>query len=362
MAKYLTSEEAVEMLNGGPAGVERWNAYRRANPEYEPDLNHVVDPSDTEKRRPVPRANLLGATLIGANLSRVWLIGANMAGTNLIGASLVEAELETVDLSGAILTTANLSDANLWDAHMRKARLMAATLRGADLCGADLTDADLRGADLSGAQLDGAILIGTLLDNANLSGASVEDTDLSGANLDHADLRGTCLRHANLTNTKVGRVRYDRRAMIGLYSGIRVATCHGNPIFKRDAEDQDFIDTWTLKQQELGREWLARLWGWFDYGRSWERVAQFAAAIWITFSLLYLIDWALTLGLFEWRDGSTVATPFYYSVVTFSTLGYGDIYPVRFIGELCVFLEVILGYVTLGLLLSVLANKFARRA
>ena len=55
-------------------------------------------------------------------------------------------------------------------------------------------------------------------------------------------------------------------------------------------------------------------------------------------------------------------TPFYYSIVTYTTLGFGDVTPKTGLGQSFVVFEVILGYVTLGLLVSILANKVARRA
>ena len=55
-------------------------------------------------------------------------------------------------------------------------------------------------------------------------------------------------------------------------------------------------------------------------------------------------------------------TPFYYSIVTYTTLGFGDVTPASVAGMLVVAAEVICGYVTLGLLIAILANKVARRA
>ncbi len=55
-------------------------------------------------------------------------------------------------------------------------------------------------------------------------------------------------------------------------------------------------------------------------------------------------------------------TPFYFSIVTYTTLGFGDVVPATVTGEVVVSTEVILGYVTLGLLLAVLAEKLARRS
>jgi hypothetical protein len=48
-------------------------------------------------------------------------------------------------------------------------------------------------------------------------------------------------------------------------------------------------------------------------------------------------------------------------VVTFTTLGFGDIIPVTTKASWWVMAEVVTGYVMLGGLISILANKLARR-
>jgi hypothetical protein len=60
----------------------------------------------------------------------------------------------------------------------------------------------------------------------------------------------------------------------------------------------------------------------------------------------------------EWPGLSLI----YYSIVTFTTLGFGDIYPKPCWLQFWVALEVILGYIMLGGLISILANKLARRS
>ncbi len=54
--------------------------------------------------------------------------------------------------------------------------------------------------------------------------------------------------------------------------------------------------------------------------------------------------------------------PYFFSIVTFTTLGYGDIAPKDTIGQIAASAEVIMGYLTLGLLLSILAQTIARRS
>lgn len=58
----------------------------------------------------------------------------------------------------------------------------------------------------------------------------------------------------------------------------------------------------------------------------------------------------------------TAFTPYYFSIVTFTTLGFGDIHPLDFAGEVWLALEVLLGYIMLGGLIGIFANKFARRS
>ena len=54
-------------------------------------------------------------------------------------------------------------------------------------------------------------------------------------------------------------------------------------------------------------------------------------------------------------------TSFYYSVVTFTTLGYGDITPLTWAGKLMVMIEVVLGYVTLGSFVFLIGHKTSDR-
>jgi hypothetical protein len=87
-----------------------------------------------------------------------------------------EGIIPRANLGGAYLSGANLREADLYGAD-----LGGADLRGADLYGANLGGADLRRADLYGANLGGAYLGGADLCGANLSGTNLSGTNLSGA-------------------------------------------------------------------------------------------------------------------------------------------------------------------------------------
>ena len=64
----------------------------------------------------------------------------------------------------------------------------------------------------------------------------------------------------------------------------------------------------------------------------------------------------------DYGERKTWLSPFYYSIVTLTTLGYGDVKPASTWGQVVAMIEVVSGYMMLGGLLSIFNNKIARRA
>jgi hypothetical protein len=305
---------------------------------------------------------------------------------------LAGADLSSLELTGADLSEADLSDADLFEADLREANLKMASLAGADLSSADLTGADLYKADLAGAFLTGVVAADAYLGEANLSGADLRGATLDGANLTDADLSSARLvdavlteanltraaltaadlRNATLASVNVTDVRYQPvRAMRGKYFGIRgIASCFGNAQFVRDAQDQDYLDTFESSIDQTpsrvrreAKRAVFKAWGLIDYGRSLGRPVAYAVTLALLFGFVYWLDRFFEWGLLDYSNSAQSGlSPFYYSVVTYTTLGFGDITPSHWVGEVIVIAEVVLGYVTLGLLLSILATKVARRS
>ncbi|MYA69072.1 potassium channel family protein [Candidatus Poribacteria bacterium] len=144
-----------------------------------------------------------------------------------------------------------------------------------------------------------------------------------------------------------------------------------NPFFKRHVADQQFIRA--FKEQH---PFWAQVWRWSsDYGRSLTLWALWSLLIALSFSLLYMQgpSW-LPEGLqgmmprFHQVTGENAHEPltfwksFYFSIVTFTTLGFGDVVADNTSARILVTLEVIFGYVMLGGLISIFANKLASRS
>ena len=129
----------------------------------------------------------------------------------------------------------------------------------------------------------------------------------------------------------------------------------------------------------MNHKWIYRIW-WIlsDCGRSITRWFLLSLVIAIFFGLVYADiacpSWIpvyikkilLTLNpkvhISDWTYNHWLLTPLYFSIVTFTTLGFGDVHPQNCAGLFWVSAEVIIGYIMLGGLLSIFSNKLARRS
>jgi len=302
------------------------------------------------------------AELSEADISDRDLADLDLSDMDFFRTNLHRTNLKMSNLSGAELAEADLSEAALYKCNLRGAVLQEADLSNADLSSCDCTGADFRGANLSGANLSDAILV-----DANFS-----STDLSGAKLCDANVTSTNFTAANFNQTDVTRTHYGGfKTMQGKYHGIRsIDLSYGNAVFVRDAKDQDYIDTLyeSIRTKPEGRTksidiFLLKTWALIDHGRSLAKVGFYAMIISTLYGLIYTFDIALKWEMMDYSNSAhTWFTPFYYSLVTYTTLGFGDVTANSLIGEMLVISEVIAGYFTLGLLLSILANTVARRS
>lgn len=144
-----------------------------------------------------------------------------------------------------------------------------------------------------------------------------------------------------------------------------------NPFFKRYVADQLYVRAF----KEIHPFW-ALIWRWSsDYGRSLALWALWSLLIALSFSFVYMPaptwfpEWLQeTMPKFhqvtatEANGDLTFWKSFYFSIVTFTTLGFGDVVAANTSARILVTLEVIFGYIMLGGLISIFANKLASRS
>ncbi|MGF1464859.1 MAG: pentapeptide repeat-containing protein [Sandaracinaceae bacterium] len=292
--------------------------------------------------------DLTGCDLAGADLSRADLSEATLVGADLTGATLHETRLEGAELAGSRLVGARLEGALASRAGFGRADLQGASLFGARLDGASMVEVQLRGADLRRACLDGARALRADLRACDLTGASLEGADLTETRVAGASFREASLRRATLRGIPDGaRASFVR-------ADVRDVDFSGAYLLRRHVLDENFLDE--LRQR--GGRHAALYWVWWvtsDCGRSLLRWGAWTALIGVAFGFAYR-----AVGV-DFGDGATWLSPTYYSVVTLTSLGYGDIVPRTVPAQALAMVEVSVGYMMLGGLISIFANMLARR-
>ncbi|MBT4483707.1 MAG: hypothetical protein HOC71_08525 [Candidatus Latescibacteria bacterium] len=285
-----------------------------------------------------------GADLTGSNLSGTNLFKAKLKQAILINANLKSAELSGADLTGAFMEEVNASRAGLGMACLKSANLFRANLEGSTLSMTNFEKADLRGVSLRNSRIREAKIIDADLTNADLRGADMALCDVTGTTFNNADMRETRLRSIS---------GFMKAKWIGV--DVRNVNFSGAYLLRRFIMDQNYIKE--FRQTSRLSAILYYLW-WLtsDCGRSLLRWCICITLLAFFFGGLYTF-----VGI-DYGDYPTIISPLYYSVVTLTTLGYGDVVPATFAAQIIAMIEVISGYIMLGGLLSIFNNKIARRA
>ena len=300
----------------------------------------------------------------GREAVQQWRSANRDIAPDLRGADLREIDMYKMNLMGANFEHANLSGANLNGAYLNWANFRGANLEGANMTAALLREALLSKANLRGARLDYADLTGAICNEVDFREASLFAT-FRGTSLIQSDLRGANLRATDLADTKVLGVQFDNNMQC---RGVCAQNCTGSQRFVRHVLDLDYIEETKEKYPKR-----YKFWKWTsDCGRSWERWAMLSVCIAVVFGTIYMCSlwWDnlpdvlknvlphLNFNVSE-MDVSFF-TPYYFSIVTFTTLGFGDITPLNLAGQVWLTLEVVFGYIMLGGLITLFATKMVR--
>lgn len=125
-------------------------------------------------------------------------------------------------------------------------------------------------------------------------------------------------------------------------------------IFKEE-KDLEIKDANKSKKVVIWLYWLTS-----DYGESPKRVIYNSIIVIVIATILSLV---LGITVSESEDcitWSALADSAYYSVVTFTTLGYGDIYPLSYSGKLLASFIAILGLIYTSLFMVTVVRKYSR--
>lgn len=356
----MANREQLEILK---QGTEFWNKWRKEHPNISIDL----ESSDLSNMN-LDGINLCNALLSGANLSRTSMKSAHLIRATLRNSNLSNSQLDYANLTHIDLTKANLAFSSLEEALLPYARLRKANLNAANLTGAHAEDANFFAADLSYACLKNAVLSFSDFRRASFVGADLEGANISSVNLENANVSLVSYDHGIFFKTlKDTRCRlpalWRKKSDLILDTTMRcegnhAAACFGSQRFRLFLQDQDYLEE--MMATTWGRFWCFLWWLSADCGRSLMRWASWSVIIAMLFSVVYLIMGPRHFDMAHLKFGFPAVL--YYSIVTFTTLGFGDISPKTTCAAFAVSLEVILGYIMLGGLISIFSGKLSRRS
>jgi hypothetical protein len=222
-------------------------------------------------------------------------------------------------------------------------------LHYSNFSGAKLTSSSFKGSDILYSDFSFAFV-----DESDFSNTNLTLSDFNNASLEESDLRGAWISNIQLEGADLGFIKYNNKTD---FHNVDVSKVEGssNPLFISFVKRKHFLKH--FKKKSLTNKITYYIWLIIsDCGQSVIRWSFVSFIICLLFGLLYsYIPESFTISN---GRAATDFTYYYYSVVTFTTLGFGDIVPNCTVSELIVTLEVVVGYIMLGGLISIFATKF----
>lgn len=314
---------------------------------------------------------------------------SKMRYTNLEGSLLHSTVFQDADLSGAIFDQANLFSVNLSGASLENAKLnnsylVKTNFLDSNLERAEIQDSDLRDADFTGVRLHDALIrdirINEGTDFGKKCAYEVESDSIAEGAFEEDS--PTAPPSRNQIETVNFASRRFRRRFLGnddgveaLDKAIRVYRIYQRLL--REGSMPDDIRRFRIREKHSRRKRaLAKgeYIGWFNYSvQRWS--ALYGEGVWrvIGISLISILLFGLVYPLYGMRvanlpdpvmysNSGIEALPWvlgkgiYFSIITFTTLGYGDIQPHGWTAALAS-IESFLGVLLMALLVFVLGRR-----
>jgi len=286
---------------------------------------------------------------------------------------------------------ADLRAAQMDGADLRRADLAGASLQGASLVGADLRESDLRGAEIGTLAIRGedgpystsrpTDMRGADLSGALLTGIRVEpEPDLSNAKFDHPLLEERSARDDAIWEwVKRDRELTDdeRPSLVDCEAIYRQLKLNYQESGQYATAGDFFMREMECKRAGLREtdraEWLKQsVFYWLSgYGERPMWVMRWMAGFVLVFAWLQG-----ALGLYDgetpvvgpgidwipsWAGVNAFVTALYFSMVTFTSLGYGDVRPAAWwFPRILAGIEATLGLALMALLMVCIVRKFSR--
>jgi uncharacterized protein YjbI with pentapeptide repeats len=264
---------------------------------------------------------------------------------------------------------------------------------------------DLSGIDFSGIKINNCTFKNIAFSCVNFDNSNLSQINFDNCNLGNCSFRNAKLSHLNLKNTMISG-NFEGSVLFNI-KPFNDTTIHSPFIIKRISYFKLLYDcisalfakkTFVLKNEnhtrfsniatkELELPNNIELKNYIEwYQKSYEtphasfnnRFSHFLAVLltknWTSFTVLAVwfllinifFSFAIYFGQCHFNLSGDLFKPdifqsFYYSIITFSILGYGDLVPIDNWGRLLILCEAVIGYIILGLSIFLLSRKIEKK-
>ena len=302
-----------------------------------------------------------------------------MNNTKYTASNYIPNEHTSIEIEKLNKNNQDLSNFNLKNANLENIYLVDASMKNCDLSKANLENASMFGADLSGANL-----FKTNFENANLKNANLENANLLGANLYKTKLKNVNWgKNYKVINEIEAEEAYKKgdietskkkyREAEDIYASIKISLQDhtlgddAGVFFRREmiAKRKQFNK---FSPARIGSKIIEITTG---YGEKISNIIFTIIGIILICMILYGIEGVKygdpingdrIIGFFT-EDAqkfgllNTIGNLFYFSVVVYSTVGFGEMLPIGLLGKSVMIFEGILGGLVLAILIIALYKK-----
>lgn len=286
----------------------------------------------------------------------------------------------TEEKSSKIASAIKDGKKNFSRADLSGTEIFDASLEGFEFVGADLSNCDLTHCNLKGADFTKAKLVNSRLWNADLTGANLTEADLTGSDLSNACLHKAKLWHADIKDVKSLSMRnFSPQAKLGVNAQIDEAGLLSAEESYRVLKNYFLHNgmyndaSWAaFKEKTMERLMLKKSRSWHyipslfmdiscGYGEKPHRIVISSLVTIFVFAILFRLVDGIALSA-DPLAALTWSGYLYYSAITFTTVGYGDIIPrASSFFRLMAATEGFLGAFLTGLFIFTLARKYSAR-
>jgi uncharacterized protein YjbI with pentapeptide repeats len=396
----------AEFSNADLLGTEFPHAYLRGaefSDAYleEATFSHAYGPRAEFSHADLLRADFFDAKFPNSTFSHVDLEMSEFSHANFREAEFSDAYLKRADFSYAYLKGADFRRTNLSKVNLSEANAREAVFSEADLRGIVFKPACVSEVEIGESDTDDSL-------GASLEDTQIEDrTDLRGADLSGVRLYQTAFRDVRINDEttfgidddgkpgKACRYEYDPNTGVSIddnTSRLEAAAWtyrRLESLFEENAMDERARNA-HIRKQEAQRQnlrenefppdpWLRPLgqylvstlnWHLHRHGESLRRLLGVSGLLIFLCGIVYSVagiarqDSEMYLTVADLADPRAVLVDllngWYFSVITFSTIGYGDFRPASPLSRLLVGIESLAGALFIALFVFVIGRRVAR--